>query len=412
MKNKTNIIFLVCACLILFCQPVLAATVKKTAAVSLANQLSGRILIQVDSYGRPWYVYPKDKKRYYLKDGPFALQTLKSLATKITEAELNKIPKVAGEKGDNKIINKYRGYILLSEKNNNQFWYVNPVNGRRYGFTDANGAYQLIKSLGLGIKNKNLDQIVVTDSQLVFDNTFNNVAYVEYDGKNFTHAYYADKILPLASLTKLMTALVLLDLKPDWNKQITIKQDNLNYPKLYVGDDATSEVDFAAGDKMTFGDLWVAMLLASSNQAAATLVDSTGLSKDEFVKLMNKKAESLGLKKTVFYDVSGLNSHNVTTAKEMAKIGAAAFDISKIAETTVLNSYNISAFDAADKPKTIKVINRNYSLLKFEPQGAKTGFLIEAQRTVVLKKGSKIIAVMHALSMNQRNKIIQSLATN
>ena len=209
-----------------------------------------------------------------------------------------------------------------------------------------------------------------------------------------------------------MTALVLLDQKIDWDKKIIITDDEINYPKTLVGDDATSEIGCVSGDEMTFSDWWVAMLLSSSNQAAITLVDSTGISRDAFVKLMNDKAKQMGLKKTIFYDVTGLNADNVTTPQEMAKIAYTAFANSKIAENSVLPEYAISAIDAAGNAKNITIDNRNYSLMQFNPSGAKVGYLAEAQRTVAIKKGGNIIVVMHALSMNQRNNIITKLISN
>ena len=67
-----------------------------------------------------------------------------------------------------------------------------------------------------------------------------------------------------------------------------------------AGDDPTSEVALAAGDTMTIFDLWIAMLVSSSNQAAVALADNSGLSRTEFVQKMNTKSAELGLIKTKF----------------------------------------------------------------------------------------------------------------
>jgi serine-type D-Ala-D-Ala endopeptidase (penicillin-binding protein 7) len=213
----------------------------------------------------------------------------------------------------------------------------------------------------------------------------------------------------LASMTKIITAMVLMDLEPDWNKIITIKKSHLDYPKLYVGNDTTSEVNLAVGDVMTFYDLWSAMLVASSNQGTAALVDSTGLTVAEFVELMNEKTKSLGLKKTKFYDVAGLNAHNVTTPKEMAKLAYAAFSIPEIAQASQNRTYIIKATTVDGVPKEIRVVDRNFSLWNFGAESAKTGYLVEAQRTVATKKGNNIVVIMHALSMAQRNEILGKL---
>lgn len=302
-----------------------------------------------------------------------------------------------------------KGRILLQVEKNGEAWYVNPVDGLRYYLQNGEAAYELMREFSLGISNENLATIPMNTKQIVHDTCFNDVAHVKYDGKTFSGEYNADQILPLASLSKLMTALVLLDLDPDWNKIITITADQIKYPTLYVGNDTTSEIDLAVGDTMTINDLWIAMLVASSNQAAATLVDTTGLTRSEFVSLMNKKAQELGLTKTVFYDVAGLDSHNVTTAKEMARIAHEAFSKPEIVTAGENKNYTINATSATGQAKQIKVLDRNYSLGKFNPEASKTGFLVEAQRTVAIKKDGQIIVVMHALSMSQRNSAIEKL---
>jgi len=391
--------------LILFIWPHLVQATE----TDLAQQLSGRILLQVESYGRAWYVDPIGKERYYLQDGNMAYEIMRNMSLGITNADFAKIPTARGQKANSKLVNRLLGRILLQVEKNGEAWYVNPTDGIRYYLKDGQAAYELMRKFALGITNENLAKIPMNKTQVAHDTCFNDVAYVKFDGTDFSDEYNADQILPLASLSKLMTALVLIDLKPNWDKQIIITQDQIDYPILYVGSDKSSEVDLAAGDKMTFYDLWVAMLVASSNQAAAALVDSTGLSKMEFLKLMNNKAQELELTKTKFYDVAGLDAHNITTPKEMAKIAYQAFSIAKITEAGENENYTIAATTSNGTAKAIDVLDRNYSLQKFEPQASKTGFLVEAQRTVALKKNDQIIVIMHALSMSQRNSIIEKL---
>lgn len=379
------------------------------AETTLADELSGRILLQVESYGRAWYIDPVSKEKYYLQDGNAAYDLMKNMGLGITNADLAKIPAAKGQKGNIKLVNRLKGRILLQVEKNGEAWYVNPVDGRRYYLQDGQAAYKLMRNFALGITNENLTKIPMNKTQIAHDTCFNDVAYVKFDGTNFSDGYNADQILPLASLTKLMTALVLIDLKPDWDKKITITKDQIDYPTAYVGSDKSSEVDLASGDTMSFYDLWVAMLVASSNQAAAALVDSTSLSKSEFIKLMNDKAQELELTKTKFYDVAGLDPHNVTTAKEMAEIAYQSFSIAKITDAGENKNYTIAATASNGAAKAIDVLDRNYSLQKFEPQASKTGFLVEAQRTVALKKNNQIIVIMHALSMSQRNSIIEKL---
>lgn len=376
---------------------------------SLADRLSGRILLQVESYGRSWYVDPVTKERYYLSGRYEALNLMRYKSLGITNKDLAKIPTAKNQQGDPKLVERLKGRLLLQVEEHGEVWYVNPVDGLRYYLRDGEAAFELMRKFGLGITNDDLAKIPMNREQIAHDTTFKDVAYVRYDGNLFFDSYNADTILPLASMTKIVTAMVLMDLKPDWDKIITITKEHLYYPKIYVGNDATSEVNLAVGDKMTFYDLWVAMLVASSNQGAAALVDSTGLTVTEFAELMNKKAESLGLKKTKFCDVAGLSADNITTPKEMAKLAYSAFSIPEIAKASQNRTYIIKATTIDGAPKEIKVVDRNYSLWNFGVESAKTGYLVEAQRTVATKKGNDIVVIMHALSMTQRNEILGRL---
>lgn len=384
------------------------AGVKAQTELRLADRLSGRILIQVESYGRAWYVYPKDLARYYLQNGTEAYNLMRSLGLGISNKDLVQIPTEKGQFYNSKLLERVKGYILLQVEEHGEAWYVNPVNGLRYYLKDGETAYELMREFGLGITNADLRKILMNNQQITFDAAFDSVAYTAYDINDnvYIASSFGETILPLASLTKLMTALVFLDSAVDWEKEVTITKDIIDYPYYYVGADKSSEIDFKTGDTVKVKDLWVALLVASSNQAAAGLQEASGYTKDEFVNLMNEKAQSFGLKKTHFVDVSGLDAQNISTAKEMAVIAAQAFLKSKIAETTRIIDYTIST--ATDNEcREIKVINRNAGLFRYDPDGVKTGYLVEAQRNLALMKGEQVIVILHAHSMKERNMIIE-----
>ena len=370
---------------------------------------SGKILLQVESYGRAWYVNPADGKRYYLKDGTAAYEIMRSLSLGISNKDLALIPTKSGERRSQKLVNRLKGRILLQVESRGEAWYVHPVTGVRYYLRDGVAAYDLMRTFALGTSNNDLRAVPMNDTQIVHDTTFDNVAYVTMTASAYSNAHYADQILPLASLTKLMTALVLLDQGVNLEASTTISSDHLHYPRQLVGDDVTSEVDLKVGDRMQMKDLWVALLRASSNQAAAALVDGAGFTRSAFVKLMNEKAGELGLTKTVFFDIAGLDAHNVTTPKEMALIAAAAFSNPLITSASGPEDYIIQAAAADGSVRSIPVTDRNYTLKTFTPDAAKTGFLVEAQRTVALKKGNTVVVVMHARSMKERNDSIAKL---
>lgn len=392
--------------LYIFLLAIILPNVSLAATINLAQKYSGKFIIQSESYDRLWYIDPQEKARYVIKDSAGAMDLFRQKATGISNKDLAKIKTTSKGLANAKLTNRFRGQFLLAVESRGEIWYVDPDTGVRYFLKDGQTAYDYFKSKATKLKNKDLAKIAVTKNQVVSSYTFDNVTYAVYNADEYQDGYYADEVLPIASLTKLMTALVLLDHKPDWQKIITITPEQIYYPKIYVGNDATSEVPMAAGQQIEFYDLWVAMLLASSNQSAVALAESTGLSRVDFVAKMNAKAKDLGLKKTIFYDIAGLDASNVSTAKEMAKIAEAAFSHPEIVEATAKDSYNMSVTKTDGTASNTAVVNRNTSLMAFGPEAAKVGFLVEAQRTAVLKKGNTILAILHARSMAERNKII------
>jgi D-alanyl-D-alanine endopeptidase (penicillin-binding protein 7) len=220
-------------------------------------------------------------------------------------------------------------------------------------------------------------------------------------------------VLPLASLTKLMTALVLLDLKINLQKKVTVTKAEIDYTLPYISQgDKTSQIDLKAGDKVTKDNLWHAMLIASSNEAAIALVDNSGLTRKQFVKRMNNKAKALGLKHTKFTEPSGIDPNNLSTAKEMAIITRKAYLNNSIRLVSVSSSYK---FQEIKTGRLIGVYNRNNSLLAMKPLGMKVGYLTEAKDNCAVRLAQKskdrIIIILHAQNNALRNKEIKRLMT-
>ncbi len=273
------------------------------------NNLSGLILLQTQSYGRAWYVSPFNGTRYYLKDKETAFEIFKKSALTVDSQTMFSASSVERK--------KYKGMILISPAGN-MLTYIHPRTLTAYDIKNADQAFDVVKTAGIGVTNTLLSSVAMNTEQITPDTAYQKVAYAKYNGSVLASGKDSDTLLPLASLTKLATALVLLDLNPDWDTRITITKEDIDFPKQFVGDDQTSEVPIREGMQIAFKDLWKAMLVASSNQAAAALAANTGLTQGEFVWRMNAKARQLGLTKTRFFDYAGLDAHNTSTAKEMA----------------------------------------------------------------------------------------------
>ena len=138
-------------------------------ASSIAQRLSGKILLEVEQNGEAYYVYPNDFKRYYLGRPQNAFDIMRSLGLGITNANLAEIPQNTDYwTGNTNLIDRVRGKILLQVEQNGEAWYVYPNNGKRYYLGRPHDAFEIMRSLGLGITTKDLETIstgsVNTDS--------------------------------------------------------------------------------------------------------------------------------------------------------------------------------------------------------------------------------------------------------
>jgi uncharacterized protein YkwD len=150
----------------------LIAPIGTSATSSLAYAQSGKILLQVEENGEAWYVYPKNFQRYYFGRPADAFSIMRSLGLGITNADLAKIP-VEGDfsQGDSALRKRLSGSILLQVEEHGEAWYVYPGNLKRYYLGRPADAFAIMRSLGLGITNQDLDTITsygsVTDTTTV-----------------------------------------------------------------------------------------------------------------------------------------------------------------------------------------------------------------------------------------------------
>jgi D-alanyl-D-alanine carboxypeptidase len=142
--------------------------------------------------------------------------------------------------------------------------------------------------------------------------------------------------LPIASLTKLMTAVVVLD---NYNLSDTAVVD-----KIADSQDPIKQ-DVKLGDVMPVENFLDIMLVGSSNKSAYTLSESIG--EQKFVGLMNQKAKDLGLQNTLFVDPTGLSSQDVSTASDLTKLAEYILknkNYSKIAEISGVKEFSVPGF--------------------------------------------------------------------
>ncbi|OGF34461.1 hypothetical protein A2482_02130 [Candidatus Falkowbacteria bacterium RIFOXYC2_FULL_48_21] len=138
------------------------------ADAKVIDKVKGKILIQVENHGEAWYVNPANNKKYYLGKPSDAFQIMKDLGIGITNKNLDKIPKATGGSIDVDLAftNKNLGKIFLQVENHGEAWYVNPSDAKRYFLGKPADAFNIMKSLGLGITNNNINQLSSDNSFL------------------------------------------------------------------------------------------------------------------------------------------------------------------------------------------------------------------------------------------------------
>lgn len=389
--------------------PVFAKVVKPP--VITANDLLGKLVLQTESGNKLWYVNPQTRERWYLHNDEDLELMIKTVGVTPTVKEFNQLAIHASATTPLNLLSKYAGKIINSPNDAGKTFFLNKADGVMYEIGDFNDFYQQIgKVISARVKDSVLRALPMNSLQKTYDPTFYGIAYAKFDGLNIISSNInSQRILPIASLSKVMTAMVFLDNNPDWDKEITITKEEIHYPCTLQPCGMTSEINLKAGDRVKLYDLWVGMLSASSNQSAYILANHSGLTTEEFVNQMNAKAKSLGLKKTNFVEMTGLSADNVSTAEEFAKIAKLAFSDGRISDATASVNYIFTVTQADGLPRQVTVSNRNHSLMAMGPKASKSGYLVEAQRNAAIEKDGQVIVALHCYSLGQRNSIISNL---
>jgi D-alanyl-D-alanine carboxypeptidase len=173
-------------------------------------------------------------------------------------------------------------------------------------------------------------------------------------------------IAPIASVTKLMTAVVAQE-NMDPQKMAIVSRDSYN---TYG-----TQGELLLGEKIKVYDLMYPLLMESSNDAAEVLADAYNDGHDAFMALMNKKAVELGMSDTYYEDPSGLNPKNVSTVRDLLKLGRYVYQKHpNLFSTTQVKQYSILKHTW---------FNQNQFLKYNTFQGGKNGYIDEAKKTTV-----------------------------
>lgn len=196
----------------------------------------------------------------------------------------------------------------------------------------------------------------------------------------------------IASITKVMTAVVFLETNPDLAQEVTIERGDVY---------AASTTYLRRNERITLGNLLHLTLIASDNAAARALARLSHGGTTNFVERMNQKAIELGLQSTTFADPSGLNPANISSAYDLSRLISFAAADERIAPIMRTAEYKVST-----SRRTITIHNTNRLVLggEVDVMGGKTGFITKAGYCLAtmlrLPQGKQVAVVVLGANSN------------
>lgn len=182
--------------------------------------------------------------------------------------------------------------------------------------------------------------------------------------------------VPIASITKVMTAVVTADARLDMSEEITLQQID------FAGAGGkNSSSTLRAGDTMNRAELLLFALMKSENPAAAALARTYPGGRSAFVAAMNAKARQLGMTSTRYTESTGLDPHNVSSARDLGILVSAASQYGLIRQFSTTPTYDFNLGYRVLKSNNTNALVRNGG---WNINLSKTGYINEAGRCVVM----------------------------
>lgn len=237
--------------------------------------------------------------------------------------------------------------------------------------------------------------------------TVNRAAVLAAEPNVFLWGKDAETPQAIASISKLMTALVFLDHNPGWE----------SYYQVSAADAvAGGKNNLFRGDTVKIRDLFYTSLVSSDNSATISLVRSTGLSDEEFVRLMNSKAKDIGMFSASFVEPTGLSDRNRASARDVARLAREALRHPDLKKAVITKQYSFKTLEEREKKlsTTDDLLFDEWS--EVSVLGGKTGFTEAAGYCFVgqfkNEEGKEIVSVvMGAPSKDSRFSETKKLVT-
>ncbi|MGD9496837.1 MAG: D-alanyl-D-alanine carboxypeptidase family protein [Armatimonadota bacterium] len=210
---------------------------------------------------------------------------------------------------------------------------------------------------------------------------------IDPETRQVLYEHSADEVRPVASLTKMMTALLVVE-RGDLEREIVVSEQ-----AAAVGE---TTMHLTAGERIKLHDLLIGALLPSANDAAWACAEATAGSVEAFIELMQRRAAELGMTRTVFRNPHGLHEdEHVSTARDMAIL---AVEFMSHAELRDIVAMQEATVPWPGRPGERRLVNRNQLLKRWDAcDGIKTGYTRQAGRCLAASAfvdGWRLIAVV------------------
>lgn len=273
----------------------------------------------------------------------------------------------AGQRGSSKLAQRKRSKVVMAA-----------------GLAGASGvaasaAASSVESFGsrMGLRQSDTPIDLNSSAVLVLDQNTHEVLLSKNDSA----------VLPIASLTKMMTGLVIADARLPMDETIVITDDDVDRLK-------NSGSRLAVGTRLTRGEALHLALMSSENRAAHALGRTFPGGREHFVSLMNQKAAQLGMRDTRFVDPTGLSSSNQSSARDLARLAAVAYERPMLRDLSTSPSYEVST---GRRVLQYRNSNRLVHAGTWDIGLQKTGYIREAGRCLVMQAsvaGRQLIMVL------------------
>ena len=265
----------------------------------------------------------------------------KKTHTSATAHAPSRSAKTAGPRSARRVSTRHVASVVRIEQ-------ARPSFGQMYGLRTTADALELKSSVAL-----------------VLDQDTNEVLF----SKN------PEAVLPIASLTKLMTALVVTDAKQPLDEVLTVTDDDIDTEK-------NSRSRLRVGTRLTREEMLHLALMSSENRAAHALGRYYPGGLDAFVEAMNRRAQGLGMTDTHYVEPTGLSSRNQSSARDLAMLVKAAHDVPLIREFSTSPEY---AVELGNRMAQFHTTNSLVKSPQWDIGLQKTGYITEAGRCLVMQ---------------------------